>query len=114
DVFVFGHHGNMFAGLDNNFWANNMRNSTYNNCYLGSCGSEDLAQTYFKDIKNFNYRPVNSWWGVNPNASNVKDAMFSRISPPGFGNPYIGEPTKSVDYNTINPRQKRGGVINPY
>jgi hypothetical protein len=77
DVMVFGHHGSKYAGIPTQQWASLLEGSNYGNCYLGSCGTEDVASGAWKNVKNLIYRPSSQWLGVNQNAKNIIDAMFS-------------------------------------
>jgi hypothetical protein len=82
DVMVFGHHGEKYAGIPTPQWAALLEGSNYGNCYLGSCGSEDVATGPWKNVRNLTYRPATPWFGFNQNASNITDAMFSRGATP--------------------------------
>ena len=100
-VYIMGHHGDRYAGVDNELWGDALEQAQLKsgnfNCYLGSCFSQDLAGTAgdeegfgnspaFSRVNNFYYRPATKWLGVNPNANvypghsewGVLDAMYSR------------------------------------
>jgi hypothetical protein len=99
-VYLFGHHGSRYAGINNSEWGNAFEKAQKRagnfNCYLGSCASGDLAgeeggmsfnEPSFSNINNFYYRPSSSWLGVNPNVTGVQknnshegvlNAMYTR------------------------------------
>lgn len=110
NVFLFGHYGDKYAGIENQEWAEMLKNTNYQNCYLGSCGrdpgeSMDVLSP-FESLKNFTYRKQGSWWGVNPNANSLIDAMYSRKKGKLTGDPVIGTPEKGTDYATF----QKGGM----
>lgn len=107
DVVIMGHHGDKFGGIPVEHWAQMLEQSNYGNCALGSCGTGDIAKGAWKSVRNLIYRPDTQWLGVNPNAANFIDAMFSRkstgftVDPTGTivkYNAKIGKPVKGKDY----------------
>lgn len=113
NIFIFGHSGDQYAGIENSWWSEKLKNSNYQNCYLGSCSTEKIVNKDFSGLKNFTYRPEGSWWGVNPNADSLEGAMYSRKTNPdtnfrGGEEATIGKPKVGVDIKTINKRMMGG------
>lgn len=91
------HHGSNLFGSPAGNLGKKLQATTYDNCYLGSCYSGDIAASdEFKGLSNFNFRPgygdmSNSpdgkeglqWFGVNPNKNSqtgeagVNNAFFN-------------------------------------
>ena len=90
------HHGSNLFGSPAGNLGKKLQATTYDNCYLGSCYSGDIAASdEFKGLSNFNFRPgyveYNSpdgkeglpWFGVNPNKNSqtgeagVNNAFFN-------------------------------------
>ena len=91
------HHGSNLFGSPAGNLGKKLQATTYDNCYLGSCYSGDIAASdEFKGLSNFNFRPGYgniynspdgkeglSWFGVNPNKNSqtgeagVNNAFFN-------------------------------------
>lgn len=107
NVYLFGHHGTKYGGIENETWKNWLGRTDYKACYLGSCNADDLvnenpqslAQTSFKDLPDFHYRPFSAWLGVNPNGKTLDDAMFSRQINENNNTHYVGK---------LNPGRDQG------
>ena len=101
------HHGSNLFGSPAGNLGKKLQATTYDNCYLGSCYSGDIAASdEFKGLSNFNFRPgyveYNSpdgkeglpWFGVNPNKNSqtgeagVNNAFFNGY---GYGVTWNGE-----------------------
>lgn len=125
DVFLFGHHGSRYAGIPNESWAKMLGDIPYGNCFLGSCGSEDLVdpkEGAFRNLQNFYYRPDSPWLGVNPKGNTIQEAMFSRDvetdpNAPDYGGDEenigarIVKPVLGKQYKINRPRLAFGGSI---
>ena len=98
---IFGHHGNRYLGIDNEWWKKQLTDTKYKDCYLGSCFSKDIAQGW--NLPNFHYRPDDIWLGVNPNSSNINDAMWSRSWADSKDKAEIVNPTYGKEYATNTP-----------
>ena len=98
---IFGHHGNRYLGIDNEWWKKQLTDTKYKDCYLGSCFSKDIAQGW--NLPNFHYRPDDIWLGVNPNSSNINDAMWSRSWAHSKDKAEIVNPTYGEEYATNTP-----------
>jgi hypothetical protein len=110
DVMVFGHHGEKYAGIPTPQWAALLEGSNYGNCYLGSCGSEDVSAGPWRNVRNLTYRPATGWLGFNPNASNITDAMFSRGATP----PPLTQDEEIGSYNMPMPTRSSFDSVADY
>jgi len=85
-MYFFGHSGDRLGGIPNEEIATILAGSEAENCYLGTCGLQGRELRPFQEAlqgKNLQYRPVGSWWGVNPSGSSIEDAMWSRVTDEG-------------------------------
>jgi hypothetical protein len=88
------HHGDQLFGQPYSELGKKLQATNYDNCYLGSCFSGDIAGSdQFKGLTNFHFRPGYpdysegtqgmKWLGVNPNKNSktgeagVNDAFFN-------------------------------------
>ena len=105
----FAHHGANLYGNPAENLGQMLQNTTYGDCYLGSCFSGDIAaKPEFANLQNFHFRPgyqdiVNgrnttrgkTWQGFNPNTKTsatgenaFNEAMFNTTSDPRYFNMY--------------------------
>lgn len=112
-MYFFGHSGNRLGGVPNEEIAEIFAESNADNCYLGSCNFKDEAAPYRYALpgKNLQYRGKGAWWGVNPNANSIEDAMWGRVTNPttvdeegseyttGGRDVIIVKPEEGKDYN---------------
>ena len=122
-MYFFGHSGDRLGGVPNEEIAEIFAESNADNCYLGSCNFEDEAAPYRYALpgKNLQYRGKGAWWGVNPNANSIEDAMWSRVTSDsednsaeadlGDGDAMIIKPEAGKDYKKQNKKQKKGGSV---
>lgn len=111
DVALFGHSGSKLAGIKNKWWNKTIYKYNPNNCLLGSCSGDNLKDD-FKDVKNLHRTNSNAWYGVNPKADDLENAMYStRIAnrnAPATINVKEGKSPYSID----SPREfKNGGNV---
>jgi len=115
-MYFFGHSGGRLGGVPNTEIAEIFAESDANNCYLGSCNFEDEAAPYRYALpgKNLQYRGKGAWWGVNPNANSIEDAMWSRVTSNSDAweadEAQIIKPVAGKDYKK-NKKQKKGGSV---
>ena len=122
------HHGDNLFGQPYSQLGKKLQSTTYDNCYLGSCFSGDIAASdEFKGLSNFHYRPNYSkgysevsdpgkklglkWLGVNPNKN-------SQTGEAGINTAFYGTTTNDYSgdnsYFTDNPKQGiEYGINNP-
>ena len=105
------HHGSNLFGSPAGNLGKKLQATTYDNCYLGSCWSGDIAASdEFKGLSNFNFRPGyanmhNSpdnkeslpWFGVNPNKN-------SQTGEAGVNNAFFNT---TYDIDTLNNLYKQ-------
>lgn len=114
DVALFGHSGRKLGGIPTKWWNKKFAKTNPDKCLLGTC-TGDKRKDEFKDVKNLYRTNKNSWYGVNPKADDLNNAMFSTRFIKDVGESTLnvdeGEPPFTID----NPRKNKlsnGGNIN--
>jgi len=103
DVGIMGHSGEMLGGIPLEWWNDKLKDTEYRNCILGSCYGDKLMNL-LPDIKNVYHTTTNRWYGVNPSADSLENALFSTQEETKI------KPIKGRDYNISN-KYKTGGNV---
>lgn len=103
DVGIMGHSGKILGGIPLEWWNNKLKDVEYRNCILGSCYGENLVPL-LRDVRNMYHTIENRWYGVNPSADSLENALFSTYEETKI------KPTKGKDYNISN-KYKTGGIV---
>jgi hypothetical protein len=101
DVGIMGHSGEILGGIPLEWWNNKLKDAEYRNCILGSCLGDNLLPL-LPDVKNIYHTIKNRWYGVNPSADSLENALFSTQEKTKI------KPIKGKDYNISN-KYKTGG-----
>ena len=103
DVGIMGHSGEILGGIPLEWWNNKLKDAEYRNCVLGSCYGDNLLPL-LPDVKNIYHTIKNRWYGVNPSADSLENALFSTHEETKI------KPIKGRDYNISN-KYKTGGNV---
>jgi len=103
DVGIMGHSGEILGGIPLEWWNNKLKDAEYRNCVLGSCYGDNLLPL-LPDVKNIYHTIKNRWYGVNPSADSLENALFSTQEETKI------KPIKGRDYNISN-KYKTGGNV---
>lgn len=103
DVGIMGHSGEILGGIPLEWWNNKLKDAEYRNCILGSCLGDNLLPL-LPDVKNIYHTTKNGWYGVNPSADSLENALFSTQEKTKI------KPIKGRDYNISN-KYKTGGNV---
>lgn len=105
DVALFGHSADIIGGLNLNWWNDEISKVNPDKLLFGTCNGDSKVD-YLKDVKNIYHTKGRSWWGVNPRATNIPDAMFGRE------NDKIIKTKKGENWNITNPREETSSLEN--
>lgn len=103
DVGIMGHSGRKMGGIPLEWWNDKLKDTEYRNCVLGSCYGDKLLPL-LPDVKNIYHTTENQWYGVNPSADSLENALFSTQEETKI------KPIKGRDYNISN-KYKTGGNV---
>lgn len=119
EVHLYGHSGDKFFGLPFDEVMSTVNNSKASECYLGTCYGDKLLNS--SDIKSDIplYSTVKkAWLGVNPNADNIIDAMYStqptgkyneeiKVATPIYGDAYVKRDKFDFDHSLLKYDKKK-------